>query len=136
MEDCGTDLRERRRAGDVMKHLSRIAEFWLGERTRRDIFDPLLADFDGEVRGDRSITTRARWWLAVASTFAICIPRQIVTALPLALATDIVLRVIGFALASVGVQWLVMTFSPDHGVVPISLMTTLPFALLPVMWRI
>jgi hypothetical protein len=119
-----------------VKRLLRLADYWCGQDTRRSVFEPLLAGYDGEARNDPSLRTRLRWWWAMTATFLVCVPRATFAGLPLSLAIDLVARGLAFATIAVAAQSAVAAVAPHPDAVPISLMTTLPFAVLPVIWRI
>jgi len=121
-----------------MKRLLKIAEFWYGEETRHRVFEPLLADCDNELRGRRSLFTRIRWWWAVASTFIVCAPRATFSQLPQSLIVELLARAMTFTLLAFGLQWLVGGGAAVHipELWPPSLATSLPLAIIPVIWRI
>ena len=119
-----------------MNRLLKIVDYWYGEQTRRRVFEPLLADFDNDVRRDRSLAARVRWWLAVASTLVACVPRSTFGGIPLSLATDLVVRAVGFGGFAVGLQWGAAQITRDPIHAPMSLTTTAPFVILAVIWRI
>jgi hypothetical protein len=64
-----------------MNRLLAIAESVYDEQIRRE---PLVADWQNEVSANRSAVLRLRWRLALASTFAISIPRAAFDRLPAA----------------------------------------------------
>jgi len=124
--------------GDHMNRLLRIAEFWYGREVCARVFEPLLADRDGECRHNRSMLMRIRWSLAFASTFIICLPIRRVVLLSAILAAGLVLRTIGFGTVAFVFQRIFGAYANSHPAAmwPPSIVTTLPFLTMPVVWRI
>ena len=119
-----------------MNRVLKIADYWYGEETRQRVFEPLLADFDNDVRSNGSILTRVRWWIAIVSTFVMCVPRATFGGLPISLVGEFLARAAGFGALAVAMQWLAAQTTREPIAVPLSFVTTVPFIVLPVVWRI
>lgn len=120
-----------------MNTLLRIAEFWYGAEIRHQVFEPLLADCCRECGSEPSIAMRVRWGFAFVSTFVVCLPRVVFVSLPAALIEDVVLRVLGFGAAAFVLQRIFGAYASTHPAAmwPPSIVTTLPFLTMPVVWR-
>ena len=75
---------------DVTRIL-RIAEAMYGEDTRRQIFEPLVADLQRELAAHPTLTLR--WRIAVAAAFVQCLPRALTLRMRRDLWFDVAVRV-------------------------------------------
>src|SRR5688572_10801268 len=121
-----------------MNRLLTLAQFLFGEKVRWSVFEPLVADRDREVRANRSMALRLRWWCAIAAALATCVPRATLGRLPSSLVLDLGKRALIFATLAYAVQWVdaILTTRRGEGGVPPSIATTAPFLMIPVIWRI
>jgi hypothetical protein len=119
-----------------MNRLLKIVDSWYGEGIRRRVFEPLVADFDNDVRGNRSLLPRLRWWSAVITTFVVCIPRVTFGNLPRAFVLDAAGRALAFFVVAFALQWLFGWRQHNAPSWPPSFATTFFFIITPVIWRL
>jgi hypothetical protein len=115
-----------------------VSEYLYGGQIRESVFEPLLADRHQELIAHRSIGLRLRWWCAIAAAFVTCAPRATFGRLPSSLVIDLGKRAVVFGTLGYAVQWLalIMETSRGRGGFPPSVATTVPFLIIPVIWRI
>jgi hypothetical protein len=100
------------------------------------VFEPLIADRHGELGCNPSMTLRVRWWLALAATCLACLPRAILNQLPATLVVDLFGRALAFGAIATALQIVFARVGHGPTPMPLSVASTLPFILLPVVWRI
>ena len=116
-----------------MKRLLSLAEFLFGDATRQRVFEPLVADAHSEINHSRMpALARLRWRIAMLIAMLACAPRAIL--IPRSLAVDLAIRCAAFGSFAFVVQELFASFG-RRGVPP-SLLTVLPFVIMPLAWRV
>jgi hypothetical protein len=116
-----------------MMRLLRFAEFLYGPRGRQNIFEPLLADAQEEISRSRfPALARVRWLLAMIVAMVWYSPRMV--ALPTSLLTDLIIRGAAFSALAAGLQFAFARAGAPG--VPLSFISTLPFMLMPLTWRV
>jgi hypothetical protein len=118
-----------------MTRLLALAEFIYGAGVRRRVFEALAADWLRECGSRPPLALRARWWLAIVTTFLGCLPRAAFGDLSLSFGIDVAGRAIAFGALALAWQWLV-GIRASGAAWPPSLLTTLPFIMVPVIWRL
>ncbi len=106
-----------------------------GEEVARLIFEPLVADFDREMRGRRSpVRLRMQWLGAIAQTFLACAPRAFAFRMPTLLFIDVIGCAVAFPLIALMLQWREI-WREDAGHFGWRLVAALSFTVIPVVWR-
>ena len=111
-----------------------FASRWFDEGTVVRVFEPLAADFVRECANSPSLALRARWCLAIASTFMRCLPGATFRDLSRPFIIDVAGRAIAFAALAMALQWLLAAVIAPTAGTP-SMLSTLPFIVVPVLWR-
>jgi hypothetical protein len=121
-----------------VNRILRLAESLYGEDTRRQIFEPLVADVHHDCAGSPpSLARRTRWWLAVAVTFLLCAPRAFTVRMPRGLWFEVAGRVVLFgALAFALLQYLNGTPATGTRDWLAIVAASLSFVIIPAVWRI
>jgi hypothetical protein len=118
-----------------VNRILRLADALYGEDTRRQIFEPLVADLQRELAAHPRLWLR--WRLAVAGAFIQCAPRAFTVGTPRALWFEVAVRVacVG-ALAFALLQYL--NGRPEAGTrsSPALAAAALSFVIIPAVWRI
>jgi hypothetical protein len=118
-----------------LPRLPALAEFVYGAELRERVFEPLVADLLRECGSRPSLVLRARWWLAIAVTLVACLPRAAFGRLSWSFGIDLAGRAIVFGALAFAMQWLGGLSARGAGWPP-SFVTTVPFIMIPVIWRL
>ena len=111
-----------------------IAEFLYGPEAKQRVFEPLAADLMRECASKPPLALRARWWLAIAGTFVRCLPHATVGNISRLFWIDIAGRALAFAALALALQVLFGMRAATPW--PPSWVTTMPFIVVPVIWRL
>ena len=118
-----------------VNRILQLAEALYGQDTRRQIFEPLVADLQRDLAAHPRLSLR--WRIAVVAAFIQCAPRAFTLRMPRALGLEVAMCVVGFGALAFALQQL-MTGPPDTGArtwLEIAA-ASLSFVVVPAVWRI
>jgi len=122
-----------------MLTLLAVAEWICGPTARALVFEALAADAQDEMRRSRwPFATRVRWMAAILVAIVTCASRGTFGRLPSSLILDLGKRALTFGTLAYALQWMAagMTTNRAGAGFPPSIATTVPFLIIPVVWRI
>lgn len=114
-----------------------FARLWFDERTLSSVFEPLVADWQGEAQAAPTLNSahwiNLRWRFAFLATGVMAIPRLVAIPLPTGLLVDLALRASLFGTLGYFLQ---QAFGRGADMAGAAMIDSLPFALLPVVMRL
>lgn len=111
-----------------------FARLWFSPAIVAGVFEPLVADWQGEARASHlSFWINLRWRLAFLANCVLATPRLLAAQAPPGLLSDVVARAVVFGALGLALQ---QTFGRRGDIAGAAVIDSLPFALLPVVMRL